>query len=104
MFPLAFEHAAPQAPQFAVVDSVVSHPFDASPSQLSKPLLQAIAHAEALHDGVPWLELQACPQAPQLVRLFAVSVSQPLLLFPSQSLNAPVHTGVHTPATQLVVP
>lgn len=95
---------APQAPQFWVVDSAVSHPFEARPSQLPKPLLQAIAQVELLHDGVPWFELHACPHAPQLVRLFAESVSQPLLLFPSQSLNAPVHTGVHTPATQLVVP
>ena len=104
MFPFALEHAAPHAPQFAVVDRAVSHPFDARPSQFPKPLSQAIAHVDPLHDGVPWFELHACPQAPQLVRLFAVSVSQPLLLFPSQSLNAPVHTGVHTPATQLVVP
>ena len=104
MLPFALEQAAPHAPQFAVVDSVVSHPFEASPSQLPKPLLQAIAHVDALHDGVPWFELQAWPQAPQLVRLFAVSVSHPLLLLPSQSLKAPVQTGAHTPATQLVVP
>jgi hypothetical protein len=104
VFPFALEHAAPHAPQFAVVDSVVSHPFEARPSQLPKPLLHAIAHVDALHEGVPWFELHACPQAPQLVRLFAVSVSQPLLLLPSQSLKAPAQTGVQTPATQLVVP
>jgi len=104
VFPFALEHAAPHAPQFAVVDSVVSHPLDASPSQLPNPLLHAIAHVEALHDGVPLFELHAWPQAPQLVRLLAVSVSQPLLLFPSQSRKAPVQTGVQAPATQLVVP
>lgn len=98
------EHAAPHAPQFAVVDSVVSHPFEARLSQLPKPLLQAIAQVELLHDGVPWFELHAWPHAPQLVKLFAVSVSHPLLLFPSQSLKAPVQTGVQTPATQVVVP
>jgi hypothetical protein len=102
--PFALEHAAPHAPQFCVVDSAVSQPFDTSPSQLPNPLLQAIAQVELLQEGVPWFELHACPQAPQLVRLFAESVSQPLLLLPSQSLNAPVQTGVQTPATQLVVP
>jgi hypothetical protein len=33
-----------------------------------------------------------------------VSVSQPLLGFPSQSLNVPVHTGTQAPFTQLVPP
>jgi len=96
--------AAPHAPQFAVVDRVVSQPFDARPSQLPNPLLHAIAQVEELHDGVPWLLLQARPHPPQLVRLFAVSVSQPLLLLPSQSAKLPVHTGVHTPVTQDVAP
>jgi hypothetical protein len=59
VLPFALLHTAPQAPQFAVVDSVVSHPFEARPSQLPNPLLQAIAQVEALHDGVPWFELQA---------------------------------------------
>jgi hypothetical protein len=50
------------------------------------------------------LLLQASPHPPQLVRLFAVSVSQPLLLLPSQSAKLPLHTGVHEPATHDVVP
>jgi hypothetical protein len=104
VFPFAFEQTAPQEPQLAVVERVVSQPFEARPSQLPKPLLHAIAQTEELHDGVPWLELQAVPQAPQLVRLLAVSVSQPLLLLPSQSLKAPVQTGVQMPLAQLVVP
>jgi hypothetical protein len=104
VLPFAFEQAAPQAPQFAVVESVVSQPFDASPSQLPNPLLQAMAHVEELQDGVPLLLLHAWPQAPQLVRLFAVSVSQPLLLLPSQSAKLPVHTGAQVPDTHVVVP
>jgi len=91
--PFALEHAAPHAPQFCVVDSAVSQPFDTSPSQLPNPLLQAIAQVELLQEGVPWFELHDCPQAPQLVRLFAESVSQPLLLLPSQSPQPEAQVG-----------
>src|SRR5262249_22209091 len=44
------------------------------------------------------------PQPPQLVRLDVVSVSQPLLLLPSQSPNPDAHTAAQTPLPQEVVP
>jgi hypothetical protein len=104
VFPFPFVQAMPQLPQFTVVLIAISQPLEASPSQLPKPALHAMAHALALQEGVPLLALHAWPQAPQLVRLLLVSVSQPLFLLPSQSLNVPAHTGTHAPATQVVPP
>ena len=102
--PFVFEHAAPHVPQFTVVESAVSHPFPTALSQSPYPTLHATVHTPTLHAGAAWFELHAVPHAPQLVRLALVSVSHPLFLLPSQSLNTPVHTGVHPPPTQLVVP
>jgi hypothetical protein len=102
--PLAFEHPAPQAPQLVVVLSAASHPLPARPSQLPKPAVQVNEHALPLHDDVAFGALHAVPQAPQLPTLVAVFVSQPFVGFPSQSRKVPLHTGVHVPPTQLVVP
>jgi hypothetical protein len=71
---------------------------------LPKPELQAIEQEPRLHVGVAFAPLQTEPQAPQLPRLVSVFVSQPLFGRPSQFLKLPLHTGVHTPLTQLVVP
>jgi hypothetical protein len=101
---LAFVQAVPQVPQFVVVLRGTSQPFEASPSQLPNPALQAMPQEPEVHDGVPLVALQERPQPPQLVRLLLVSVSQPLPLLPSQSWNVPVHTGTHAPATHVVVP
>ena len=44
------------------------------------------------------------PQPPQLPGSVAMRVSQPLARLPSQSEKPAAQTGVHAPATQLVVP
>jgi len=71
---------------------------------LPKPELQAIEQEPRLHVGVAFAPLQTAPQAPQWGRLVSELVSQPLFGLPSQFLKLPLHTGVHTPLTQLVVP
>jgi hypothetical protein len=102
--PFVFEHAVRQVPQFEVVLSGASHPLPGRPSQFPKPGLQVNEQALPLHDDTAFAALQTVPQAPQLLALFAVFVSQPLAGTPSQSRKVPLHTGVHAPATQLVVP
>jgi hypothetical protein len=66
---LAFagEHAAPHEPQWSTVDvTSVSHPFDASPSQLPYPALHATSHVPPLHAADPFARSgHAVPHAPQ---------------------------------------
>lgn len=57
VFPFPFVHVMPQLPQFRVVLIAISQPLEASPSQLPKPALHAMAHALALQEGVPLLVL-----------------------------------------------
>jgi hypothetical protein len=102
--PLAFVHCVPHVPQFDVLLSDASQPLFWSPSQLPKPELHEIEQDPRLHVGVALAPLQTAPQDPQLPRLVSVFVSQPLFGLPSQFLKLPLHTGVHTPLTQLVVP
>jgi hypothetical protein len=102
--PFAFVHCVPQVPQFDVVFSDASQPLFWRPSQLPNPALQEIEQEPRLQVGVAFAPLQTEPQEPQLPRLVSVFVSQPLFGFPSQFLKLPLHTGVHTPLTQLVVP
>jgi hypothetical protein len=102
--PNEFEQPSPQVPQFAIVFSDASQPFAAMPSQLPNPRLQVNEQVPVLQEDVALAALQDVPQAPQFKRFVLVFVSQPLFLLPSQSLNAPVQTGVQTPVTQLVVP
>ena len=84
--PLLVEHAAPQAPQWAAVVSVlVSQPLAALLSQLPQPALHAIWQVELEQDAVPWVALQALPQPPQLPADVARLASQPLRGLPSQS-------------------
>ena len=102
--PLVFVHPAAHAPQLVVVLSGASHPLGARPSQLPKPAVHVNEQVPPLHDDVAFGALQVVPQAPQLPTLVAVFVSQPFVGFPSQSRKVPLHTGVHVPLTQLVVP
>jgi hypothetical protein len=98
------EHPAPHVPQFVVVESDASQPFDTWASQFPNPVLHVMPHTPAVQLGVPPAVLHDCPHAPQSLTVLAVSVSQPLFLLPSQSLKAPVQTGTQAPVTQLVVP
>ena len=66
------------------VPRFVSQPLDARPSQFPKPTAQVMPQALPVQDAVPWVELQATPQPPQLVAEAVVSVSQPLTMLPSQ--------------------
>jgi hypothetical protein len=96
-----FEHAAValgrlqtvlQTPQWlGSVCRFVSQPFAGLPSQSPKPGLHAIVQEPAVHEGVPFVALQALPQAPQLAALVARFVSQPFAGLLSQSPKVPVH-------------
>src|SRR5438045_3572886 len=89
---LASTHAWPQVPQLASVAlRSVSQPLATLLSQLPKPALQAIWQAPATQLAAPFAVEQALPQAPQLVTLVLVLVSQPLVTSPSQSPNPAVH-------------
>jgi hypothetical protein len=92
----------PQCP--ASVARFTSHPSPLLPLQFPYPLLHVIEHEPRLHVALALAPLHTEPHAPQLPRLTSVFVSQPLFALPSQLLKLPLQTGVHTPATQLVVP
>jgi hypothetical protein len=77
--------------------SEVSHPFERLASQFPKFVLQAMEQAPSAHPAVPLLLLQTVPQAPQLVTLVCVLISQPFVATPSQ-LPKPL---LHVPSTQL---
>lgn len=102
--PFVLVHCVPHVPQFDVVFSEASQPLFWRPSQLPKPELQEIEQEPRLQVGVAFAPLHTAPQAPQWLRLVSEFVSHPLFGFPSQFLKLPLHTGVHTPLTQLVVP
>jgi hypothetical protein len=64
--PFVASHAVPHAPQWSgSLASVTSHPVDALASQSANPSAQAIAHTPAEQLAVPFVVLQAVPQAPQ---------------------------------------
>jgi hypothetical protein len=103
--PLAYgPHAVPQAPQLAVVLSVVSQPLPRTPSQLPKPLVQVTPHAPPAQVAVPLAYgPHAVPQVPQLeveLRL----VSQPLPRRPSQLPKPLLQVTPHAPPEQVAVP
>jgi hypothetical protein len=103
--PLAFVQAVPQAPQFDVfVERFTSQPSAGSALQFPNPPLQVSEHDPRLHVALAFAPLHTEPQEPQLPTLTSVFVSQPLFALPSQLLKVPLHTGVHAPDTQLVVP
>jgi hypothetical protein len=63
-------HATPQAVQFDVVFSCVSHPFKSGADvwQSPQPALHVYWHAPAMHDdGVLWVMSHAAPHCPQFV-------------------------------------
>jgi hypothetical protein len=105
--PLLTEHTTPQAPQaVAVVRVSTSQPLSGLPSQSAKPALHAAtAQRPAAHDAVALGRLHPRPQAPQWVALDWVSVSQPLLSWPSQSPRPIAQAPTpHTPARHTGVP
>jgi hypothetical protein len=78
-------HAVTQLPQ--CVSSVlrfVSQPLPTFASQLPQPAAQLMEHEPPVHWGVPLVELQITPQAPQLVTLVCVSASHPVAYCRSQ--------------------
>jgi hypothetical protein len=103
--PFAFVQAVAHVPQcVASVARFTSQPSPGSALQLPNPPVHASEHEPRLQVAVAFAPLHAAPQAPQLERLVSVFVSQPLFALPSQLLKPVLHTGVQTPATQLVVP
>jgi hypothetical protein len=105
VLPLGLLQATPHPPQFESVFSGVSQPFAALPSQLPNPALQdTSAQVPFWQAPTPFAYVQALLQAPQLVRLVLVLVSQPLLGLASQLAKPAAQTGVQTLAVQEVVP
>jgi hypothetical protein len=69
--------------------------------QLANPDKQVIAHAPFAQLAVPLLELQMCPQAPQLFGSAPVFTSQPSEGFPLQSAQPWLHAAtMHCPLLQ----
>jgi hypothetical protein len=56
---------------------LASQPVFTLPSQLPKPVLQAMLHEPSAQEAVPLVPLQALPQLPQLARFELLLVSQP---------------------------
>jgi hypothetical protein len=87
--PVAFAgaHILPHIPQCEVsVCVLVSQPFIALPSQLPKPALQlAIPQVPIVHEGVPFMTVQARLHIPQCEVSVCVLVSQPFMGLSSQS-------------------
>lgn len=104
--PFAFVQAAPQLPQLvALVFRFASQPFEARPSQLPKPVLQAPSTQAAAEQLAPaFANVQALPHEPQLVAVVLRFVSQPFVGSPSQSPNPAAQAGTHAPAVQATVP
>jgi hypothetical protein len=87
-----------------LVERFVSQPLFGLLSQLANPALQVGEHTPLEHDVEPLALEQMVPQAPQLVVLDRMSVSQPLFGLPSQSAHPAAQVGAHAPPVQLVVP
>ncbi len=82
---LGKSQVVPHAAQFASVLSGVSQPsVFGLLLQSPNPELHWMLQLPALHEGVPLLVLQGCPQPPQCCGLDCVLTSQPLLALPSQ--------------------
>lgn len=76
---LANVQAVAQSPQcVASVLRLVSQPLPTFVSQSPNPAAHAMAQAPAAQDGVPLVELQIVPQAPQLATLVCRLVSHPV--------------------------
>jgi hypothetical protein len=86
-------HGLPQLPQFATLTlRSTSQPFDATPSQLPRPVLQVPStHAPPVHDAPANGKLQAFPQLPQFATDEESAVSQPFVASPSQLPKPALH-------------
>jgi len=96
----------PQAPQLVLLLlRLVSQPLATMASQLPKPALQlAMVHALLAQPLTALASAQMLLQAPQLVGLVRVLISQPSLSAPLQ-LPKPVEQAMpHSPEVQLAVP
>ena len=102
---LASEHVLPQRPQLrGSVPVAVSHPSEASPSQLAKPVLQVIVHAPEAHAAVPLVRLHATRHPPQFDTSVLRLTSQPFDAVESQSPKPVLHDAtVHALATHAPV-
>jgi hypothetical protein len=78
---------------------LVSQPFPAKPSQFANPGLQATSwHAPETQDATPLVDAQVFPQAPQLLMLVSMLVSQPSdSIFELQSAHPPSQVPKHLP-------
>lgn len=89
-------HALPQAPQFEIVPSCTSQPFEVLASQLAKPAVQLPnVHVPVAHEAEAFGNEQATLQLPQSVSVVTLR-SQPLSGFESQLLKPAPQLGVHT--------
>ena len=90
-------HAALHAPQLGTeLVRFVSQPFDrALPSQFPQPALHTMEQALALQVGTPLLALHGWLHPPQFVSDEVRSVSQPLVMLPSQLPQPPLHRIWH---------
>ncbi len=91
----------PHAPQCsALVDTLVSQPVRAMPSQSPKPAVQApSAHAPPLHAAVALANAQRTRHPPQFI-VVRRSVSQPFVAVPSQLPKPAVQpVSAHVPPT-----
>lgn len=103
--PVGAGQVVPQLPQFVRVETMVSQPFVALPSQFPKLGLQVLkAHVPAEQTGVALLAAQMCPQTPQFGVDDRMSVSQPSAALPLQSAK-PVEQAamVQAPTVQPAV-
>src|SRR5512140_3605744 len=95
----------PQAPQWPASPlRFTSQPFVGSLSQSANPGLQVIPHRPAVQVAVPFVELQAVPQAPQWSGSVSRFDSHPVATFASQSANPVLQAIAQVPASQLGVP
>jgi hypothetical protein len=108
-------HALPQVPQFALFAlRFASQPLAAIPSQSAYPIAQVSAHAPPRQVGDALAPAaQAIPHMPQCEAVVVMSVSQPLVVLPSQLPRpasqvipqAPLeHVGVAFAALGQVIP
>jgi hypothetical protein len=103
--PLAFVQVAPQVPQLvALVLMLVSQPLLGLPSQSAVPAAHTGTQAPLTQLVTPLALMHFTPQPPQLFGSLAVTVSQPFLVLPSQSIEPALQTGTQAPETHDVVP
>ena len=103
----AVAHEFPHTPQFVFdVVTLVSQPFEGTPSQFPKPALhEATAQAPFEHADVPFATKHCALHAPQLFTLVRVLISQPSDTMLLQSAKPALHEPMrHAPLLQTDVP